>query len=293
MEKWPQISKVLNEDDESLQAKNYKKLIGYLCKVTSLIDDVQNSSDDFSKKDAGLYQTLCQVNSSESLKLWCRQGLEGLGGAAWTTELRNEGSVLDLLLSLKGMGIEVELKQPLQDALVEHAKKVLAGKITVSDKNVFRWNEILDTLGMAAREVLRSRLRDAAMQHLGKYPDQFFVLYGKEISSPAILKGNQEIVRKLLSPLVQQRASGGIHWLKAVFVENEDILNSFQDSADVEDFRERLQGELDQSDTGDDEVHMLLVEIANILGIKKKIPIEGEEEMAEPDSGSESKGVVP
>jgi hypothetical protein len=282
IERWKALREHLNGNES---AGRFDKLIGHLCATSSLVEDVQKAEDGFKHEDAGLYLAICKTSSVKSFHEWCRDGLETLDASKWKSELDNEGDALKLMLALMDAGISVVLKQQYQDALVDHAKSVLAGSVQPSNDLVSRRTKILDSLGTkAARKVLRDRLLNAAMEQDGKCANGFFEMYDEEIADYATLTKNKEIVAKLFSPLVRERAIGGLRWLRDVFSNNPKLLDKYTDKASVQDFRERLQGEIDKPAKMDDEAHALTVEIATTLGITPKEKLTEDEAATEDDT---------
>jgi hypothetical protein len=268
IERWKALRDHLNEDKSPARFDN---LIRHLCERAALVEEVQKTEGEFQAQNAGLYLKICQASPSKSFCEWCRSGIEKMDANTWKTELDNEGDALKLMLTLIDKKMSVILKQQYQDALVVHAKSVLTGSVRPSGDLVLLWSKVLKGLGEgAARKVLRNRLRDAAMEQDGKCADVFFDMYGEEIAHKATLTGNKNIVAELFSPLVRERVIGGLRWLRDIFSINSGLLKKYNDESSVQDFRERLQGELGGSANKEDEAHNLIIEIANTLGISPK-----------------------
>lgn len=273
IERWPDFREHLDEHEPR---DTFNRLITHLCEKSSLVREAQEAEDGFDRKNAGLYLAICQASPLDSFHEWCRVGLETLDAGQWNSELTDEGDALQLMLTLRKTGTSVDLKHHYQDALVEHAKGVLTGSIKPPNDLVSRRSEVFAALGLGStRTVLRARLRDAAMEKDGECADTFFEMYGAEIMDHETL-AETSIVAKLFSPLVRKHRIGGLRWLRDVFSNNPKILEECADKAAVQDFCQRLQGELGKS-PDDDEGHKLIVEIANLLGIEpEKEPPEDE-----------------
>ncbi|MBC8430953.1 MAG: hypothetical protein H8D96_03440 [Desulfobacterales bacterium] len=287
IERWPDLWEYLDEDEAD---NRFDKVIGFLCEKSSLIKEVQEKEDGFDYENVGLYFAICKASSSGSFREWCRAGLENLDVNTWLNELKKGGLALELMLTLMESGISVALKQPYQDALVQHAKGVLNGSVKLSNDLISQRSKVIDGLGAdAARTILRSRLCQAAIDQDGKCADGFFEMYGDEIADDATLTENSNTVAKLFSPLVRERALGGLRWIRGVINNNPEFLEKHAGTASVQDFRERLQGELGKTSEEDGETHNLIEEIASILGIE---PVEKppEDEADTEDSMSEDNG---
>jgi KAP family P-loop domain len=268
VERWRDFRENLGDNQN---VDRFNKLIIKLCDRTSLIEDVQNAEQGFKYEDSALYLAICRAPSSGSFREWCRDGLEGLSAVTWRAELENEGDALRLMLALGSEGVSVTLKQPYQDALVDHAKGVLSGTLNPSDDLVKQNLSIFAGLGTAsARTVLRRRILDAAIDRDGKCADRFFEMYGQEIGEGGTLSGTSDTVDKLFSPLLRERAVGGLHWLSGLLATNPNFLTTYTDAASVQDFTERLQGELQKPTDEGDQAQLLINNIAKTLGIGLK-----------------------
>ena len=284
LNRWIDLMKLFEDKDG---VDRFSQLVSNLCEKSSLVRDVQNVEGGFASDDIKLYSTICRVFSSDAFNIWCREGLERLDTSYWKTELVKDGDSIELLLILMDAGIQVKLMQPYQDALVEHAKGVLSGGIKLSERLLTQRQIILSALGSeAGRAMLRSRLRDEAMSMDGNCGNDFFEMYGDEVKNSETLTGEGRIVEKLFSPLVRQHNVKGLQWLKGALSDNEELLDKYTDKTSVQDFRERIQVELGKATEVATEAHILIAEIANILGI---LPKEGplDEELLSPDDNSE------
>ncbi len=106
------------------------------------------------------------------------------------------------------------------------------------------------------------------MSQEGKCADAFFQIYGDELSGdPTSFYEEKDIVAKLFSPLLRERNVSGLRWLKSIFGNIPDLLDSSADRDAADDFLERLRGELGKPADDGDQVHALIVDIATTLGI--------------------------
>ena len=106
------------------------------------------------------------------------------------------------------------------------------------------------------------------MSQEGKCADAFFQSYGDELSGDATsFYEEKDIVAKLFSPLLRERNVSGLRWLNSIFGKMPDLLDKSADRGAVDDFLERLKGELGKPSDDGDQVHALIVNIATTLGI--------------------------
>jgi hypothetical protein len=258
MARWSDLWDHLNKDDDD---DRFDRLLSYLCLNTQLV---------FDYRDAWLYFHICKVCSSATFREWCQSGLEGLDAAVWKEQLHsNKNNGLDLLLFLIDAGMRIALKQPFQDALVNHAKSILTVSAKQANDFADQWPKLLDALGStASRELLRRRLLSEAMIQGGKCTDAFFQIYGDELlEDAASFYEEKDIVANLFSPLLRERNISGLIWLNSIFVKIPNLLEKSADKVATDDFLERLQGELVKPSDEGDQVHTLIVDIAKTLGI--------------------------
>lgn len=262
--RWWDLEDQLNKNDDG----RFDRLLGNLCANSMLDDAVQKREEGFDYQNAWLYFRICKACPSLTFREWCRVGLEALDSNVWTVQLDGKGNVFDLLLFLIDEGISIALKQPFQDALVAHAKKLLIGKAKLEEDVLNQRHKLLDTLGPDSRKVFRRRLLLEAMNRDGKCAEAFFQVYGEELSKDTTqFYEDKEIVARLFSPLLRERNASGLSWLNSIFGNAPDLLKKSTDRAAVGDFLERLQGEFKRPANDDDQIHALILEIATTLGI--------------------------
>ena len=281
MNRWSDLWGNLGED-------RFRKLIKHLCETTSFVEMVRGMEDGFKSDDAWLYIEVCKASLSTSFYEWCCSGLDTLDSSVWESELVNsdESGVLSLMLTLMSLGVDVGLKRPYQDAHVAYAKDMLAGTAIPSDVLISNRVKILDGLGGGSeRAMLRDFLIKEAIKRDGKCADNFFSMYGDDIASVATPSKNKRVVNDLFIPLVQERAVGGLRWLNEVMKSNPLLLKKFRKIDAVCDFYGRLQDELGVLDMAEDEAHILIVEIANTLGIKPEKQTVATEDIEESTEG--------
>ena len=268
--RWSDLWDHLNKDEDG---DLFDELIGKLCVNSSLQDVVQNREGGFDYQDAWLYMRICMVCSSQSFSGWCCTGLESLSSGVWEKQFNIGGNVLDLLWYLVDAETKVTLKQPFQDALVNHAKGILAGGTVPEDEHLTQWPKLLDSLGDApSRKILGRRLLSEFVGKEGVAADAFLQVYGAEILKDAsVLYEEKDLIAKLFSPLLRKRNVPGLTWLKSVFENYPDLLLKSKDRDAAEDFVERIQGELGKPVEDADQIHELIAGIATNLGISIEI----------------------
>ena len=114
--------------------------------------------------------------------------------------------------------------------------------------------------------MLRKRLLDVAVESDGDCADSFFHFFGDEIAKGQ-LKDARDIVGRLFSGLLRERAVGGLEWLHRVLKAQPGLLESVSDTDAVSDFRGRVQRELSKDGEEDDEARRIVRRIADVLEI--------------------------
>jgi len=274
--RWQAIESTLDVDDNS---SIFRPMIGLLARDTGLCEAIQSSDSGFDAADVRLYWTIVEEGKEDVQPFyeWCKTGLESLDRGAWLADLKDDCDCVWLACDLYEHGTRPELTTPFEDALVDHARLLVAGKHVPSDEVQNRWPNLLECLtDQSLRHALRKRLLDIVASCDGKVHECFFEMYGKEISEAQLLLTNDQTISGLFSPLLRTRPMAGLLWLKKVFEEQKDILNTASDEHAVQEFQTRLRDCL--SDEDEDEARDLIGEIAEILGIEAAIPYEDKKE---------------
>jgi hypothetical protein len=241
--------------------KFIQEAVSKLCLIDKLL------TKDFSVSLGFLYSSIVRniSNKRSDLNNWLVNGLKSIDKKKWIEELNDECNCIELVLDLISIGIPLDLKTPFQDALFEHASGVTEGEIT--PKYLYdRWNQLSLALTLTDRKVLRKRLLDLLKNATTIHPD-FFVLYGSEISDPDLIKQDQDILRKVFSPmLVDERNKEGLSWLSKLLEKNPNLFGKYSQQEDLEDLKSRIIKEAN-SDTKDDS-SPIFIHLAKQLKIK-------------------------
>ena len=261
--RWRQLREHLPDQSD---ADRFSRLVGRLCTDTSLVTDLRKRK--FLADDAGLYQAVLQVKPEETFVAFCIDGLAALESDQWTSELRDDGEVLLLLMALEIHGARVVLGSAYQDAIVDYAKALLSSNEQPSQVVTNRRGQLLSPLSASSRGVLGKRLLDAAIERDGDCGDGFFRVFGDEITEKRRLKGGKDIVTKLFSGVVRTRVEGGLEWVHGVLKKHPTLLADLPDQDSVNDFKERVQREISKGNEERDKAQELIVRIADMLGIK-------------------------
>lgn len=244
----------------------------------------QVMSADFERDDAGLYAALIRTGqATDGFKAWCITGLKTIDLKGWNQELRDEQDAADLIADLVDNDVAFELGQEYQDAIVEHAKAVVAGKAKPSYL-AEHWGKLLVPLKGNRRKMVQRRLYDAIAQATGKIAAPFFGLYGEELMDVETLSLDDKAVANIFTGLLTQKNVRGLQWLHGFLSRHPDYLDNHPAEETVSDFRERIARVLATIDEEDETFKEAVTVLAADLKIEPK---EDEEQEAEDDEEAE------
>ena len=226
----------------------------------------QLAAQEFDIRQAGLYASLVRAGATSNgrFRSWCLTGLGSVTREQWSSQLANEGDLLDLLLDLLENGVRIALELPYMDALADHAKLVVGGT-AVPSYDLDSWRRLLEPLSRDHRTMLSRRLLDAALDANGNIHESFFQLYGDEIARPDILRGQSRAPDRLFAPLVQSRNTPGLRWLAKVLPSPSRLERQGFERDTVVYFKDRVREGLNQQQGT--EADALIQEIAQALNI--------------------------
>jgi hypothetical protein len=236
-----------------------------------LLTGIQARKQGFEPQQAGLYRQLLGVEGVDvnDFAAWCKVGCEAFDSTQWEAEISQSGEVLRLLLELRNSNVQAELGPSYKDALVQHAKKVLAGEVRVDKDTASRWPKVLEPLGDGGTRIdLAQRVLCATLENDGNVPECFLGMYGAELSRPEILLDTPRVISNLFSPIVGRREIHSLDWLKGVTEKQRRFLKEYKNQSEVEDFTDRLRECLAKG--GSAEPQALITAIARNLGLKKR-----------------------
>ena len=261
IDRWPDLREHLPEES---RPRRFVELVERLCVEAALAARLRAKG--FEREDAGLYLTVLEAGPDADFAGFCRDGLQALRAEEWMSALQDDAETLPLLSMLQKSGVQVSLKQAYQDALVNRAKSLMEDGRKPPQELMSERLFLVSPLSAGPRQVLRNRLRDAAIERDGACADGFFAVFGGEIAKSRLRHG-RGVVSKLFSGLVRERAVGGLKWLHGVFEAQPDLLNKVSDKAAVADFRERIQEEISGKQETD-EAADVIQDISRTLGIR-------------------------
>lgn len=219
----------------AMDAKDLEALLNLLARRSGFLDGIMNLG--FNTVLSSLYFRLIRISKEWSpLHDWCVEGLGSLDESQWYAEIANEGTCLDLIISLAHQDPTPRMNGAYGSALAQHASGMLSSATDV--RRLSRsWPVLIGWLQHEPRSVLAANIRDAAMAVDGQLSDQFLDLYGDELIDSVVLSENGDILDKLLTPIAFTKPRvRRINWLTKMFEQHSDLLAAY-DSQQAADFR--------------------------------------------------------
>lgn len=270
---WRGISEALKLETD------FNDLLKLLSEENSFCEFLICESDGFTAGNSSLYWQLLEVNlEDESLRSWCKSGLESMNHASWLADFKDDFDAFWLSVKLAESGTTIALSTPVLDALDEHARLLVSNDTCPDQIIVDEWHSFLSLIDVADRNALMKRLLQTAVAANGQLSGAFFTLYGDTILNPAALKENNGSILNLFSPIVKDSNIPGLRHLVKFAKANGGFLQGLDGALDSEEFVNRIQNRLAASTTS--EADELVSQLAQIWGIKASIPTEGGDEKA-------------
>lgn len=288
-----QVAKKWDLFDDYLTDNEFNQFVDQAIESTSLVSHLLDRG--FDRIDAKLYEAVLTAVESEEdaerFRTFLVEGIQDVDADTWLEELEQEGNLVELSFLLLKQGRQDDFGSSFKTALEKHRDRV-ASQETMPTRYEADWEEFLTFLGDTDRLVF---IRDTVDRLLddGANIDGLLKLYGDAVRSEDsyLREVSDRVVRRLFRNIINEGSRDTIVWLHEVLEENADILSSATD-ATVDDFKERLQGQLEElSEKRDDgEIEARVAEL-ELLAERLGIDLTGNEEEhgAEPkaDRGSE------
>lgn len=247
----------------------FEKLIGDVDRRNNVIARLLGQAKPFDAADCAIYEAfLADPADNLEFKSWCGDGLQRLTEPDWSAQLQGDFAASKLLLRLHELKAEINLSTAYQDALCNHATRVLNSEVVPSDELRARWRDSLIPLGESLRRTLIHHLLAEMVQKEGIVPPAFFQMYGEEIQDIDEIVSTDKIVINMFTPFVRERDVAGLSWLIAVFDRSRDLLAKFDSKRHgnaIHEFKEKLKEELNTS--AQDDAQNLITQLTTILEI--------------------------
>ncbi len=164
----------------------------------------------------------------------------------WLEQLQNEDWMLDIVIELVNQEYKPNLDNKFVDALIEHARLVLTGKVKVKRLGQ-SWSKLLDGLSDAERELFRRQLPDV-LSDVRKPVLDLVALYRDELRI-AIQEADRSVKKRFISQACMDIADRGkadeVKWMIILFRDDKSLIKS-GDKTEKEGLRNRLEPFLKQ-----------------------------------------------
>lgn len=272
-EQWSSLREHLNDDSDKLR---FQRLVGGL---PGLCEAIQGSDNGFLQQEASLYLNIVRGANGQAPNFvsWCLEGLRRLTEGDWKADFAGNKACLAMCLDLSDAGDRPLLANSFADALQDHAKVLLTGKELPPEWIRKKWATILDCVeAESTRKVLRERVIDSAANADGAISDEFFVMYGEEISDASSLAANDRVLSHFFTALVREKNVAGLGWLDEFASRHPSFLDTVNAEHTIKEFTDRLQEHVDNRTEEDS--HETIASIAAHFGIEPTPPPEEPED---------------
>lgn len=192
----------------------------------------------------------------------------------WIEELQKPRDLLRLALFVSATGVFLELGEAYKDALIEHAKSVIAGEVAqdfVGGNPIIARHplgKMADPLGQGiTRKDFRKKLHELAIKADGEIDERFFFdMYEEELSDPNIVFQDEGTFRQLFIPLFHKRNARGLQWVANILASNSQKAKVNPDQHSIEELKNLVKTALE--DRTFTEAGPYLARIAKFLGVK-------------------------
>lgn len=271
---------------ETLTKKSLQNLTIKLVENADLISVITENK--FSKEMAGLYlQTLEATEGRErgSYIENLQEGLRELQKDDWVDELNQEGKLLELLIYLVVNEESLGLSLGLQDALFEHAKRILEGAVYPS-RLEDQWAKIPDALDTESKVTFFRNLRDEILRDPQAKKNPILSIFGNTLLKSGVLEEKaDDVVRQLFNGILESSDTEEIAWLLNFMREAPGILKKCKRPS-RNTFNKRVQTVL-RDETLSEDARPIVEDIARKVGIDPE-DIVAEEAASDEDSNKKS-----
>lgn len=200
----------------------FEKLIRQSIHEANLAIDM--TGYDFSVTGVRIDRFMLQAGASDPKYLdYLVDGLASLDKAAWLDALSKETETLDLLAEIAATGKGIALKSAFEDALLEHAQRVI-DETTKVERLKGSWDVIFQTLDKNFRVTALKKMIETLCDS-PRPTDPLLDLYSLHLADPTILRGNEQRIALLAFPLFLSRLRlTELQWMCTVLEKSPNFL---------------------------------------------------------------------
>ena len=232
------VQSVLRDQEDD--SPNFEVFLKELPELDNLVADVVDG--DFEVSEGGLYHALLRITDDTDLRSWCTNGLSNVSQDIWSTEVTSESELVELVIELKAQGAHTELGPTYFDALIDYAKKVAEDQDMPPQDGT--WRERLTLLNPAQQKLFPGRAYRVLEDSNGRASAAFFHLFGDMIADRQLLANEPRLIDRVCTPILDTDNAAGIAWVAGIADAFPKLLREHSDKAAVNDFKDRVQHRL-------------------------------------------------
>jgi hypothetical protein len=249
MQHWKLFFKLHSSDSSPSPLET---LLLRLVTETSFVDELSQIT--FKPELARLYRELIRQKALENhnFQQWLVDSLQGIDRQLWKADLQSGGELFQLLLNSSPLLKRLRLSE-YQEALLTVARELIAGQYSFA--NPYFNHEGGRTLinyssgEESERDDLRRRLLEMAIQAEGNIADDFFKVFGNEISYPEIIGTDEAVISQLFEPTLKKASEAGLAWLNKALASNLETIS--REAKAYWQFRDAVRDQLYQNGYGE------------------------------------------
>ncbi|MEW6126660.1 MAG: P-loop NTPase fold protein [Acidobacteriota bacterium] len=202
---------------------------------------------------------------------WVSSGLKSISKEQWLSDLQTDGKLFTLIASLSINDQLISLPN-FQDAILGQSALILNSQLPESGSFLARLQESEENLlikysspSFAERNILCKKIYNLTLERNGEFPYLFLKLFGREITRPEIIQGDERVLSDLFVPILNQNTDVGLAWLEQALKQNLDSLKIHSKS--FTKFRDTVRDILYKNTFGDKVKIKRLKSIAPVLSV--------------------------
>ncbi len=224
----------------------------------------------FSYSRSDLYLQVLKVIEPSSKEFkefisFLKSNLKRMDKEQWLTILREGGNLLNLLNWFKKKSIDLELEQPLADALLKWIQILIQEKPDISSEKVLEYKIFIKAWKKnPVVETFWRNLRDRLIGYSEHDLSKVLELFGEELIRSEVLSDSSEkadeITRLLFPKVLERKTEPELRWIISILEKDPNFINNIKVSS-LEDLANRFEQLKDLSEEIQQQVNNLLKQL--------------------------------
>ena len=191
---------------------------------------------------------------------------ESLQRAIWLREISQEGKLLELAFNLIDRNAHLKFTSALQDALVEHVRKILDGQQSPS-KFAKSWGKLVYPSNEAERQVFIGQVRDEVLKEPTRKALPVLKLYGGLLLTfNTFSEKPDDTINNLFPEIIKRQDTDELTWVSQLLQKDKTLLGLAK-GASVKVFRKRIKEQLRADGSASQDVKTHLERIAKLINV--------------------------